>query len=314
MVGHKNWVQTCKFSPDSKYIMSGSDDGTLKLWDVNRGDSVVTYRFPTSIITSPSSAALEATARVGHVQFHPDGNMLAASGSDGNVHMFDLRSDKVVHSIPEISQSKREHILQSLSFHPEGNHLMTSSNDKIMLWDVRSWNCAFSITHHDQRDDIKNGNGSSHCTFSSDGSKFVTGGSNKRVVVWKANFEKPISVSSCKSPVTLPVKHHNNKKDMKKTKVGRDTKSNLQNKITVPEREYIVENIALDGSHKVYNQEGRQSTFTSDEVHNLPESFTGIFDHIIGQLDLITNTMIMLEKRLIIQEESLSSFLRNKSE
>ena len=35
MTGHSGWVNTVAFSPDGKTLASGSDDGTVKLWQVS---------------------------------------------------------------------------------------------------------------------------------------------------------------------------------------------------------------------------------------------------------------------------------------
>ena len=46
LVGHTNWVRTCQFSPDTPNLCaSGGDDGTLRLWDVARGENLITYAF-----------------------------------------------------------------------------------------------------------------------------------------------------------------------------------------------------------------------------------------------------------------------------
>ena len=35
--GHSSAVMSVAFSPDGKKIVSGSDDGTVRVWDVNLG-------------------------------------------------------------------------------------------------------------------------------------------------------------------------------------------------------------------------------------------------------------------------------------
>ena len=33
--GHTDWVNSVAFSPDGKLLASGSDDGTIKLWNIS---------------------------------------------------------------------------------------------------------------------------------------------------------------------------------------------------------------------------------------------------------------------------------------
>jgi WD40 repeat protein len=42
--GHSSYVTSIDFSPDGKYIISGSDDKTLKLWDISSGREIRTYK------------------------------------------------------------------------------------------------------------------------------------------------------------------------------------------------------------------------------------------------------------------------------
>jgi WD40 repeat protein len=38
--GHSDWVNSVSFSPDGKRIVSGSDDNTLKVWDISSLDTL----------------------------------------------------------------------------------------------------------------------------------------------------------------------------------------------------------------------------------------------------------------------------------
>src|SRR5207237_5846142 len=42
--GHKNYIGTVVFSPDSKTIASGSGDYTVRLWDVATGAALQTFK------------------------------------------------------------------------------------------------------------------------------------------------------------------------------------------------------------------------------------------------------------------------------
>jgi len=41
--GHSDSVISIAISPDGKYIVSGSDDNTIKLWDISSGKEVRTF-------------------------------------------------------------------------------------------------------------------------------------------------------------------------------------------------------------------------------------------------------------------------------
>jgi WD40 repeat protein len=39
--GHTEWVQGCGVAPDGTWIVSASNDKTLRIWDAATGESVV---------------------------------------------------------------------------------------------------------------------------------------------------------------------------------------------------------------------------------------------------------------------------------
>ena len=39
--GHEGWVTSVAFSPDGRHIVFGSDDKTVRVWDVHTGQTVI---------------------------------------------------------------------------------------------------------------------------------------------------------------------------------------------------------------------------------------------------------------------------------
>jgi len=37
LVGHDNWVNDLKFHPSGKYLLSASDDKSVRVWDLSNG-------------------------------------------------------------------------------------------------------------------------------------------------------------------------------------------------------------------------------------------------------------------------------------
>ncbi|MBW4575960.1 MAG: serine/threonine protein kinase, partial [Aphanothece sp. CMT-3BRIN-NPC111] len=79
--GHSNWVHSVAFSPDGQSLASGSDDKTLKIWDVATGKVK-------STLTGHSD-------RVYSVAFSPDGQSLASGSDDKTLKIWEVATGKV---------------------------------------------------------------------------------------------------------------------------------------------------------------------------------------------------------------------------
>lgn len=76
LVGHKAAVRGLAFSPDGQTLASGSDDSSIRLWDLTAGEEQARIQGP--------------AAGVLCVALSPDGTMLAAGYRGGHVHWWPL--------------------------------------------------------------------------------------------------------------------------------------------------------------------------------------------------------------------------------
>jgi WD40 repeat protein len=78
MQGHRDKVCSVAFSPDSKYLASGSRDNMVKLWSVESQKEVSTLQGHTSWVMS--------------VAFSPDSKYLASGSYDKTVKLWSVES------------------------------------------------------------------------------------------------------------------------------------------------------------------------------------------------------------------------------
>jgi WD40 repeat protein len=81
---HTNSVNGVAVSPDGKTVVSGSQDKTIRFWDVASGKRVGIIRH---------------TAGVQAVAFSPDGRVLAVADREGHIIFFDADNRKEIHTL-----------------------------------------------------------------------------------------------------------------------------------------------------------------------------------------------------------------------
>jgi katanin p80 WD40 repeat-containing subunit B1 len=116
--GHSGAINSLKFSPDSKWVASASDDGLVKIWDLKAGRLLTDLKGHTGPVNS--------------LEFHPNEFLLASGSSDRTVRFWDLEKMENVSTSPAVAGPIKETM-----FDPSGKCLFAASSDYLhsMRWE-----------------------------------------------------------------------------------------------------------------------------------------------------------------------------------
>jgi WD40 repeat protein len=157
--GHSGGVLSVAFSPNGQRIVTGSLDGTAKVWDAANGKELLTFK--------------GHRLRINSVAFSPDGQRIATGSGDATVKLWDSTSGK------ELLTLKGHHkTVTCVAFSSDGQRIASGSEDAtVKLWDSTSGKESLTLKGHT--------NDVTSVAFSPDGRRIVSGGDNV-AMVWDA--------------------------------------------------------------------------------------------------------------------------------
>jgi WD40 repeat protein/predicted Ser/Thr protein kinase len=160
--GHTDAVQNVALSPNGKVIASASDDGTVKLWELD-GDK-----------TSPIKEIKDQGGWVRAVVFLSDLQIITA-GQDKNIKIIDINSGKVVKTL-----SGHTNLINNLAIALSSDLLVSGSYDNnVNLWQISTGKLRRSLKGH--TDKIWG------VAISNDGKQVVSASRDKTLKIWDVN-------------------------------------------------------------------------------------------------------------------------------
>ena len=140
--GHTEPVYTLTFSLDGTFLVSGSEDKTIRLWDVQTGRVIKTLYGHRETVRSVSISA--------------DNTIIASGSGDKTIHLWSIRTGS--HCIIE-----GHGYIETVTFSPTNPQILLASSKKgiVQQWDTNGHQIGSSVPGH-------------HPVFSSDGAQFVS--------------------------------------------------------------------------------------------------------------------------------------------
>ncbi len=196
---HSDWVRQVIFGANGETIITGSDDQTIRVWDLKTGQQLYKLqgrgRFLSADISSDkkliAAGSDDGTVRiwnletkvklqemtshtdwVRNVRFSPDGKILVSTSNDHLAILWDVKTGKEIYQLHGHTQK-----IYGAAFSPDGKTVATASNDQsVRLWNVATGQEIWRFSGHT--------NAVWSVVFSPDGQTIATAGNDKVIYLW----------------------------------------------------------------------------------------------------------------------------------
>jgi serine/threonine protein kinase len=158
LFGHSGEVNSVVVSRDGQTIASGSDDNTVKLWQLNDGQEIRTFNGHSDWVYS--------------VAISPNGETLVSGSKDNTVKVWNLKTGQELHNL-----TGHKGLVNSVAVSQDNENIASGSYDStINIWDLKTGKLVRTLTGHTAP--------VLSVTFGPNNRNLVSSGVDKTVKVW----------------------------------------------------------------------------------------------------------------------------------
>ena len=162
-------VNSVEYTPDGKYLVTGDQQGEVKVWDANP-------------VSGYDTIGLRPhTARIDGMEFSPDGEHYVTAAWDNKAFIWSLNDQSSIELVGH------QGAIQDVAYSQDGKKIITGSFDgKVIIWDAQTGDPLLTLSKEDQW--------VTAVSFSNDGKLAVGGLEDSTVVVWDATSGDELKV------------------------------------------------------------------------------------------------------------------------
>ena len=161
--GHTGSVNCMSYSPNGCYIVTGSTDTTVRIWDAETG----------AVVGKPLEGH---TSKVNSVAYSPDGCHIISGSWDNTIRIWDTETGAAVGKPLEGHTSW----VNSVAYSPDGRHIISGSWDEtIRIWDAET-GAAVGKPLEGHTSEVNS------VAYSPDGRHITSGSSDNTIRIWDA--------------------------------------------------------------------------------------------------------------------------------
>jgi len=164
-LGHSESVEAVAFSPDGKLALSGSWDHTLKLWQVESGREIRTFKGHSNHVNA--------------VAFSPDGKLALSGSRDETLKLWQVSNGREIRTFKGHSDG-----ISSVAFSPDGKLALSGSWQTLKLWQVSTGREIRTFKGHSS--DVH------AVAFSPDGKLALSGSHDSTLKLWQVSSGREI--------------------------------------------------------------------------------------------------------------------------